>query len=87
MCYTRQRPSINFLGPEKRLFPGGSRDGYLARKVYVYVVFSPLTNGQEEPRLLYYFKELDRRVSKPGGFPLFFGKSPDCVAESPRRRC
>ena len=36
--YSRKGPSINFLGPEQRLFPGGSRAGYPARKVYVYVV-------------------------------------------------
>ena len=40
--YNRKGPSINFLGPEKRLFSGGSPAGYPARKVYVYVVVSPL---------------------------------------------
>ena len=47
MFYSRKGPSINFLGPGKRRFPGpgGSPAGYPARKVYVYVVFSPLKNG------------------------------------------
>ena len=34
-------------------------------------------------------EKLNRGVSKPGGFPLFFGKGPDCVADTfgtvPRR--
>ena len=42
MFYSRKGPSINFLGPGKRRFPGGSPAGYPARKVYVYVVFFPL---------------------------------------------
>ena len=42
MFYCRKGPSINFLGPGKRRFPGGSPAGYPARKVYVYVVFSHL---------------------------------------------
>ena len=42
MFYSRKGPSINFLGPGKRRFPGGSFARYPARKVYVYVVFSPL---------------------------------------------
>ena len=47
MCYSRKRPSINFLGPEERLFPRGSPVGYPAQKVYVYVVFSPLIVDKE----------------------------------------
>ena len=41
MFYCRKGPSINFLGPEKRPFPGGSPVGYPAQKVYVHI-FSPL---------------------------------------------
>ena len=48
MFYSRKGPSINFLDPGKRRFPEGSPAGYPARKVYVYVVFSPLT---EEERI------------------------------------
>ena len=48
MFHSRKGPSINFLGPGKRRFPGGSPAGYPARKVYVYVVFSqtpiPISN-------------------------------------------
>ena len=43
MFYSRKGPSINLLGPGKRRFPGGSPAGCPARKVYVYVVFSPLS--------------------------------------------
>ena len=42
MFYSKKRASINFLGPGKQRFPGGSPAGYPARKVYVYVVFFPL---------------------------------------------
>ena len=38
-----------------------------------------------------FWEKLNRGVSKPGGFPLFFGKGPDCVADPfgtfPCRRC
>ena len=27
------------------------------------------------------WEKLNRGVSKPGGFPTFFGKGPDCVAD------
>ena len=42
VLYSRDGPSINFLGPGKRFLPAGSLAGCLARKVYVYVVFPPL---------------------------------------------
>ena len=47
MFYSRKGPNINFLGPEKRPFPGGSPVGSPAQKAYVYVVFSPLMNRKK----------------------------------------
>ena len=48
MFYSRNGPSINFLGPGQRRFPRGSPAGYPARKVYVYVVFPPLRTPDRE---------------------------------------
>ena len=42
LCSTGKNGNKNLLGPEERLSPGASPAGYPARRVYVYVIFSPL---------------------------------------------
>ena len=37
--YSRKGSSINFLGPGKRLFPGGSPAGYPAQKFILMLIF------------------------------------------------
>ena len=46
---SRKGLRMNFMGLAKRLFPEGSPAGYPPPKVYVLVVFSPLTKVHAQP--------------------------------------
>ena len=51
--YSRKGPSINFLGPGKQLFSGGSPTGYIRPEKFMFMLFFFLSD-----RILIFWREI-----------------------------